>query len=403
MKISTPIVVLLILCLVLSCNNDGPNDPIIDVDEQMDDDEPQIEEMEDPEFSIVNAFPDISFVQPVDLQSPADGTDRIFVLEQRGRIHVFPNDPAVTETNIYLNIENIVQDGGERGLLGLAFHPNFDANGYFYVNYTNVNAVSVVSRFQQTSTDQNLADAQSELVLLEIPQPFSNHNGGQLTFGPDGYLYIASGDGGSGGDPQGNAQNRSNLLGAILRIDVDNPVGNLNYGIPEDNPYVGSTSFRQEIFAFGLRNPWRMSFDTQTGLLWAGDVGQNEIEEIDIIENGQNYGWNILEGTRCFDADECNTENLTLPVFEYDQLAGDKSITGGYVYRGSKVTSLAGKYVYGDFISGRIWALDSELNSNLNNILLMNSDINVSSFGTDNNMEMYICGYGGNIYTFAEN
>lgn len=356
------------------------------------------------DIEIVNAFPNFQFIRPLDLQSPNDGTNRIFIVEQRGIINVFENSSTVTSSNIFLNIESIVDDSeDEMGLLALAFHPNYQTNGYFYVNYSLSRTLSVVSRFQVSSSNPGVADPNSELRLLEIPQPFTNHNGGKLIFGPDGFLYVASGDGGSAGDPQGNAQNRSNLLGNILRIDVDNTENGLNYAIPASNPYAGNPNFRNEIFAYGLRNPWRISFDIQTGVLWAGDVGQDNFEEIDIIENGNNYGWNILEGNNCFQMAICDMSNLTLPVFQYSHDNGDVSITGGYVYRGESVTLLQGRYVYGDFVSGRIWSFSADLINNPDNELIEDTDLNIASFGTDVNNELYICAFNGSIYKFEEN
>ncbi len=343
-------------------------------------------------IALIEPFPNLSFNQPLDFQVPDGDADRIFVAEKRGRIVVFENDAATTTKTDFLNLSNI-STSSEQGLLGLAFHPNYSANGYFYVCYTPSASLSVISRFT-VSTDANIANAGSEEVLLEIPQPFTNHNGGQLTFGPDGFLYIAVGDGGGGGDPENHAQNRTNLLGNILRIDVDNRENGLNYAIPPSNPFVDQAQVRPEIYAYGLRNPWRMSFDAQNGSLWTGDVGQGEREEINVITSGGNYGWKILEGTSCFSGD-CETTGLTAPVYEYGHDNGDRSITGGFVYRGTAIPSLTGKYVYGDFVSGRIWALDTADNTNK---LISESRLSISSFGTDNNNELYVCAFDGKIY-----
>lgn len=353
-------------------------------------------------ITLQNAFPNLNFSKPLDLQSPDDGTNRIFVVEQGGTIEVFANDETVSESTTFLDIQNDLVSQGELGLLGLAFHPDYSSNGLLYIFYTPSSDVAVVSSFQVSSADPNVVDLGTETVLLRIPQPFANHNGGQVAFGADGYLYIASGDGGSGGDPQGNAQNLTNLLGKILRIDVDRTETGLEYAIPSDNPFVDSSSARHEIYAYGLRNPWRFSFDVQTDMLWAGDVGQGAIEEIDVIEKGGNYGWNTLEGTRCFNADTCTTSNSIAPVFEYGQSANDRSITGGYVYHGPGLSSLQGRYIYGDFISGRIWALSTNLGGNLSNQLLMESGLSISSFGTDNANEIYMCAFDGKIYKFVE-
>jgi len=383
---------LLILFFTFSCDNSKSTNVVDDEVIDSIDDGPDATTLQ-----LVNAFPDLSFERPVDFQSSNDGSQRIFVVEQRGKIKVFANDQNVGDTTTFLDLENKIEtNANEQGLLGLAFHPDFGTNGYFYVSYNPSENRTVISRFQVSSSNTDLADAGSELILLEFPQPFENHNGGQLAFGPDGYLYISSGDGGSGGDPQNNAQNRSNLLGAILRIDVDNTANGLNYAIPADNPFVGEADVREEIYAYGLRNPWRMSFDTATGNLWTGDVGQNEIEEIDIIQSGGNYGWKLFEGTSCFSGD-CNNTGLIAPIFEYDQTANDKSITGGFVYHGNAAPSLTNKYVYADFVSERIWAMNLD---GSNNELLLESGLNISSFGTDANQELYVCAFDGNIYKF---
>ena len=356
-------------------------------------------------LQLVEAFPKLNFTRPVDLQHAGDNTDRLFVLEQRGVISVFQNDTNIDDAAVFLNMETQVKDkGNEEGLLGLAFHPNYQDNGFFYVNYTADNpARTVISRFEVSDSDPDIADAGSELVLLEFEQPYSNHNGGQLSFGPDSYLYIAVGDGGSGGDPQGNGQNKETLLGSILRIDVDHPSAQLNYGIPETNPFAGNEEgFKEEIFAYGLRNPWRFSFDPQTEKLWTGDVGQNRFEEINIIENGKNYGWNTMEGFHCFEPKSgCEEEGLASPVWEYSQDNGDRSVTGGFVYRGSSISELEGLYVYADFVSGRIWTLDAtKLNSPINKEL-MRAPFPVASFGVDQQNELYLCGFDGNIYKFG--
>ncbi|NQZ44985.1 MAG: PQQ-dependent sugar dehydrogenase [Flavobacteriaceae bacterium] len=370
--------------LVWGCGDDDPQRTIVL------DDTPVTEFT----VSITNAFPNLTFDRPVDFQSPDDSTDRVFVVEQGGLIKVFANDPEVVGTTIFLDLrDRISTNANEQGLLGLAFHPDYANNGLFYVNYTPDAGLSVTSSFMR-SADANVADSSSETLLLEIPQPFTNHNGGQLAFGPDGYLYISSGDGGSAGDPGNNAQNTTNLLGAILRIDIDNLANGLPYAIPNGNPFFGSTTDRQEIYAYGLRNPWRMSFDTQTNTLWAGDVGQDAIEEIDLIEAGGNYGWKLFEGNTCFSGD-CDASELIPPLFEYDQTDGDRSVTGGFVYRGSDIPELQGKYVYGDFISGKIWSLNTD---GTDNSLLVGSGLNIASFGTDGQNELYLCAFDGRIY-----
>lgn len=358
------------------------------------------------DFTPVLAFLNLRFSLPVFLTHSGDGTNRIFVVEQDGVIKVFPNSQSASQAVTFLNIAGRVTSGGEMGLLGLAFHPNYASNGFFYVNYTtdqNGSQRTVISRFSAQAGDPNAADPNSELILLEFNQPFSNHNGGMIQFGPDGYLYIATGDGGSGGDPQNNAQNRANLLGKILRIDVDHPSGGRNYGIPPDNPYAGNTQgFREEIFAYGLRNPWRFSIDFDSGQIWAGDVGQGSREEVDLIESGNNYGWRIMEGNLCFNPpNNCNQTGLTLPVLDYGRSLGI-SITGGYIYRGARRPDLAGAYIYGDFGSGRIWMLRYENGSVAENAELIDSNLNISSFGVDENNELYIVDYSGDIYRFPD-
>lgn len=347
------------------------------------------------------AFPQLSFNRPVDLQHAGDNSKRLFVVEQSGIISVFQNDMATSTKTTFLDIRSKVDDNGnEEGLLGLAFHPEFESNGYFYVNYTaTAPDRTVVSRFNVSSQNANQADASSEVVILTFDQPHSNHNGGQVSFGPDGYLYIAVGDGGSGGDPHGHGQNRTTLLGSILRIDVNDPEGGNPYGIPDDNPFANNINgYKEEIYAYGLRNPWRFSFDADNGRLWAADVGQNAYEEIDIIENGGNYGWNVMEGKHCFlPSSGCDTEGLILPIHEYGRSEGI-SITGGFVYRGPSLPELVGRYIYADYGSRRIWALEHSDLSNPSNTELLQADFNIASFGVDQNNELYICGFDGKIY-----
>ncbi|MFX1466726.1 MAG: PQQ-dependent sugar dehydrogenase [Promethearchaeota archaeon] len=357
------------------------------------------------DFAVEEAFTHLSFDHPVGIYNAGDGSNRLFVLEQSGVIYVFENSQDVTSSTVFLDIRDRVNDDGfEEGLLGLAFHSNYKTNGYFYVDYTASNPRrTVIARYQVNSVDQNKANKNSELVVLEVEQPYSNHNGGQISFGPDGYLYIALGDGGSGGDPQGNGQNRKTLLGSILRIDVDNPSNGRKYGIPDNNPFVGNTEgFREEIYAYGLRNPWRFSFDLETNWLWAGDVGQAKWEEIDIIESGKNYGWNVMEGKHCYKPSTgCSTTGLEQPIWEYGHDTGH-SITGGFVYRGTKIPQLVGSYIYGDFEYGQIWALQYDGTGDPMNNLLFETDYEISSFGVDENNELYICDRdNGRIYTLV--
>jgi glucose/arabinose dehydrogenase len=355
-------------------------------------------------YKLVPAFLNLSFNTPVELTSPNDNTDRIFVVNQKGLIHVFHNQSDAASSSVFLDISARVASGGEKGLLGLAFHPNYKTNGYFYVNYTRGNLETVISRFKVSAADPNVADPSSELILLTYSQPYDNHNGGKVAFGNDGYLYIAAGDGGNGGDPGNRAQNKKELLGKILRIDVNNTSGNLNYAIPQDNPYKGNTDGnREEIYAYGLRNPWRFSFDKQTGTLWAGDVGQSRIEEIDIIEKGGNYGWRIMEGTECYNSTTCDQTALTAPIWSYQQgAATGKSVTGGYVCRDSNLSNLKGKYIYGDYVSGNIWALTYSGKSAVKNELIANLQGGLSSFGEDSNSNLYVLDYvSGKIFKFV--
>ena len=347
-----------------------------------------------PEYHLVEAFPNLTFRRPTDLQSPRDGTNRLFVVEQDGVIRMFQNRPEEKNSTVFLDLRaRVNKDGNEMGLLGLAFHPQFKEHSVFFVDYTATKMTRRITRVSRFAVSKypNAADAASEETVIEIGQPYSNHNGGQVAFGPDGMLYIALGDGGSGGDPQGNAQDPRSLLGKLLRIDV----AKKPYGIPPDNPFHGSESSRPEIFAWGLRNPWRFSFDRESGQLWTGDVGQNAYEEIDIIEKGKNYGWDCREGMHPYEperdqSDLCeNAKGLIEPVWEYGRDQGI-SVTGGYVYRGRALPDLVGWYVYADYASGNIWALRLE-NGKAVNRLLMKAKILISTFGVDENDELYIC------------
>ncbi|MBD3195735.1 MAG: glucose sorbosone dehydrogenase [Candidatus Lokiarchaeota archaeon] len=354
------------------------------------------------DYQIEQAFPNLTFDEPVGIYDPKDGTNRLFVLEQDGLIQVFENNENTTSKVVFLDISGSVgSGGGEQGLLGLAFHPNFTENGYFYVDYTDTAGDTVISQFTINSTDINRANTTSEKLILSVSQPYSNHNGGQLAFGPEGYLYISLGDGGGAGDPNGNGQNRSSLLGSILRIDVDSGDP---YAIPDDNPFKNNINgYKEEIYAYGLRNPWRFSFDPNSNLLIAADVGQLSWEEIDIIESGKNYGWNIMEGAHCYDAPLCNTTGLELPIYEYSHTFG-YSITGGFVYRGSKLTSLVGSYIYGDYGNGKIWTLELQGDNVISNTLLRDTELKISSFGIDYNNEIYLCDYvSGKLYKISEN
>jgi len=338
----------------------------------------------------VDAYPKLTFDAPVEYTYAQDGTNRVFVVEQAGRIRTFDNSANATSAPVYLDIRKKVAYGGEMGLLGLAFHPKFRENGYFYVNYTKSNPrETIVSRFKASSPSAMSVDPATEVVLLRFNQPYSNHNGGKVLFGPDGYLYIATGDGGSGGDPQNNGQNRNSWLGKVLRIDV-NSTDKGHYGIPADNPFAKDGNGRPEVFAYGLRNPWRISFDEQNRL-WAGDVGQNEIEEIDIITKGGNYGWRIEEGREPYkEPDGKKPVDLIEPVWQYKHDNGNVSITGGNVYRGSAVPSLKGNYIYADYASGRVWALNADGKKAINREIIPRAG-SISAFGEDQKKELYLC------------
>ena len=326
--------------------------------------------------------------------------ERIFVTEQTGRIFSLPSQSDTPDASVFLDIRPRVSDAGnEEGLLGLAFDPGFAANGRFYVYYSaGQPRRSVVSRFTASQPDTGVADSDSETVILEVPQPFQNHNGGQLAFGPDGMLYIALGDGGSGGDSQGNGQNISTLLGSILRVDVSGVGPDRGYDVPPDNPFVGVRDARDEIWAYGLRNPWRFSFDRQNGALWTGDVGQNSFEEIDLIKKGGNYGWNTLEGEHCYSPRAgCDAAGTELPVIEYGSNRGC-SVIGGFVYRGKSIPALNGTYLYGDYCSGEVRGFRFEEGRATRDSLLVNSGLRITSFGEDKDGEIYARTQEGAIY-----
>ncbi|MCJ7756218.1 MAG: PQQ-dependent sugar dehydrogenase, partial [Thermoanaerobaculales bacterium] len=296
--------------------------------------------------------------RPVSVRAAGDGSGRLFVVEQPGRIRIIDGDGL--RSTPFLDIANRVRDASnEQGLLGLAYHPEYERNGRFFVNYTDLSGDTVVAEYTRSESNLNLSNPSSEAIIMTIQQPYSNHNGGDLAFGPDGFLWISTGDGGNGRDPQGNGQNPETLLGKLLRVDIDN---GLTYTIPSDNPFVEDPEARDEIWALGLRNPWRFSFDRSTGDLYIGDVGQGSWEEIDFEAKtdpgGRNYGWNTMEGSRCYESSNCSTEGLTLPAAEYSHAQGC-SVTGGYVYRGTRFPALRGLYLYGDFCSGAVWGLGS--------------------------------------------
>ncbi len=333
---------------------------------------------------------------PVYLTHAGDGSGRLFVVEQNGIIRVIQEGVLLPKP--FLDIRDRVESGGEKGLLSVAFHPNYETNRRFFVNYTarrGGGLETLIAEYRVSAADPNLADPMSERILLEVDQPFGNHNGGLVKFGPDGMLYIGMGDGGSGGDPLGHGQDLQTLLGALLRIDVDSQAP---YAIPPDNPFVGRSDARGEIWAYGLRNPWRFSFDHCTGGLLLADVGQNRFEEVDLIEKGGNYGWNIIEGAHCFNPPTgCSTTGLKPPIAEYDHSLGC-SITGGYVYRGRQLPALMGRYFFGDFCSGRLWSLTETTQGSWTMTELLQTGLNISSFGEDEGGELYVVDHDGAIY-----
>ena len=358
-------------------------------------------------YTVKLAFANLPVMEnPVELTSPDDGTSRIFVVSQKGVIHEFTNATDVSTKNIFLDITSKVTSGGELGLLGLAFSPDFKTSGVFYVNYTrkNPSLETVIARYKVSAGNPNAADVSSEEILLTYAQPFDNHKGGKLAFGNDKFLYIAAGDGGSGGDPNGNGQNKKQLLGKILRIDVSKTGSGTKYAIPDDNPFKGSTDgTREEIYSYGMRNPWRFSFDHTTGWLWAADVGQDKIEEVDIIEKGGNYGWNTMEGNDCYKTANCDKTGLQLPIWSYNHGTLGASVTGGYVCRDKNLPGLVGKYIYGDYVSGNIWALTYSGKQAASNDQIAKVNANtLSSFGEDASSNLYILNYGeGKIYKFV--
>jgi glucose/arabinose dehydrogenase len=333
--------------------------------------------------------------QPLYVTGAGDGSGRLFVVEKTGRIWVFRDGRRVERP--LLDIAARVSNGSEQGLLGLAFPPDFAESAYCVINYTDRSGDTVVARLRVSG---DVADLSSEDILLTQEQPYANHNGGHLLFGPDGDLYIGLGDGGSGGDPHGNGQNLDTWLGTLLRIQVDRSG---QYEVPSDNPFVSTANARPEIWAYGLRNPWRFSFDRETGDLWIGDVGQNAWEEIDFqpaaSAGGENYGWNLYEGAHTYPAGEAVSEagDTVLPVVEYDRQAG-KSVTGGYVYRGEALKVLWGTYLYADFVDGRIRGLQRAPNGGISTRMLLDNTMLISSFGEDDGGELYLTDLNGGLY-----
>jgi glucose/arabinose dehydrogenase len=355
--------------------------------------------------TLAPAIPDISFVlkaggfaQPIGIVHAGDGSGRLFIIEQKGLVRIIKNGTVLATP--FLNITPLVKSSGsEQGLLSIAFPRGYGAGKrYFYANYTGTQGIgdTIVARFQ-TTLEPDAADPASGQTLLTVVQPFANHNGGQLAFGPDGYLYIGMGDGGSGGDPFNNAQNPLSLLGKLLRVDVESQ--SIGYLIPPTNPFAGNAAYRPEIWAMGLRNPWRFSFDRGTGDLFISDVGQNLYEEVSVQSaasgGGENYGWKVMEGLHCYNAATCDRTGLTLPVVEYGHsLLGECSITGGYVYRGGEYPALQGIYLYGDYCSGRIWGMKRS-GTAVQTRVLLESGLLISTFGEDEAGNIYVADHGG--------
>jgi glucose/arabinose dehydrogenase len=343
---------------------------------------------------------------PVYVTSARDGTGRTFIVEQTGRIRVIKN--GVLLPTPFLDLSGAVSTGSEQGLLGLAFHPSYKRNGLFFVNFTRADGDTVIYRYRASTTNPDVAVRSTARRIMTVDQPYANHNGGMIAFGPDGYLYIGMGDGGSGGDPGNRAQRLDSLLGKILRINVNGSTSTRNYLIPSSNPYVGRYG-RNEIWSRGVRNPWRFSFDRRTGDLWIGDVGQKRYEEIDRARNtststsrgrGVNFGWRVMEGRHCYNpATGCNKAGKRLPVVEYSHSEGC-SVTGGYVYRGAEIPSLYGRYVFADYCSGKIWTVPSGGASPLTKRLLIDTDMMISSFGESARGELYVVDHRGAVYRF---
>jgi glucose/arabinose dehydrogenase len=375
---------LITLLALISCT-ENPNDP----------DPPGSGDVEIVAAEITDALD-----SPMYLTSPT-GDDRLFVVEQGGAIRIIEDGQLLPAP--FLDIDPLVASGGERGLLSMAFHPDYDTNGYFYLNYTDNGGDTRIERYRVSNADPNLADPGSAQLVLTVEQPESNHNGGLVKFGPDGMLYIGMGDGGGGGDPLDHGQNPNTLLGALLRINVD---GGTPYSIPANNPWANGSGGRQEIWAIGLRNPWRFSFDREGGMLYLADVGQNRREEINVVSSttpGLNFGWDIMEGTACYEPmSGCSTSGLVLPVHEYSHATAECSVTGGYVYRGSAIPELDGHYFYADFCAGFVRSFvmvggDATEHQEWD----LGSLGNITSFGEDADGELYILVQEGSVYRIS--
>ena len=366
-----------------------------------------------PVLSVARVFPNLTFSQPIALLQAPNDASRWFVVEQAGIVRVFSNDPQATSATVFADISSRVLAGGELGLLGMAFHPDFPTDPRVFLNYTNGDSglVTRISEFRLGGSGNLDTAPANERVLLTINQPEANHNGGHLAFGPDGFLYIGMGDGGGANDQHGaigNAQLMTTLLGKMLRIDVTPASG---YGIPADNPFVGNATCHlngngngpcPEIYASGFRNPWRWSFDRETDVLWLGDVGQGALEEIDRVTLRGNYGWRCFEGTSPTGF-PCGSEAPLLPpIAEYGRSEG-AAVTGGYVYRGSAMPAMQGRYVFGDFVSGQLWHIAADTQPTLRMAAGFATGLNISSFAEDNAGELYIVDYGGGLYRLTAN
>jgi glucose/arabinose dehydrogenase len=344
---------------------------------------------------------------PLLVTHAGDGSGRLFVVEQTGAVRIVKNGTLVSTP--FVDVSGLITSGGERGLLGLAFHPSYRTNGKLYLSYTDRRGSSIVREYR-VSSDPDRVDTGTGVTLLGVKQPYANHNGGHIAFGPDGFLYIGLGDGGSAGDPGNRAQDRSNLLGKILRIDVNRRTGSLRYGIPSSNPFVGRAGADQ-VWAYGLRNPWRFSFDRVTGDLWIGDVGQGDWEEVDRAlavrgrnaGRGLNFGWRVMEGAHCYrPAAGCSRTGKTLPLTEYGHGGGRCSITGGYVYRGRTYPDLAGAYLFGDYCSGEIWYVSRGADRGVRPTRALDTRESITSFGEDQAGELYVTGAGGTVFRLTD-
>lgn len=345
---------------------------------------------------------------PLLVTHAGDGSGRLFVVEQTGKVQIVEDGSIVAAP--FIDLSRSVSSGGEQGLLGLAFHPSYETNGKLYLSYTDLNGTSVISEYRVSASNPDRVDRSTGRMLVRVKQPYENHNGGHIAFGPDGYLYIGLGDGGSSGDPGNRAQSRSTLLGKLLRIDVNKRTGSLAYGIPPSNPYVGRSGLDQ-IWAVGLRNPWRWSFDRVTGDLWIGDVGQGAWEEVDRAlavrgrnaGRGLNFGWRVMEGAHCYrPSSGCIRTGKTLPLTEYGHARGRCSITGGYVYRGKAYPDLVGAYLFADYCSGEIWYVDRGAARGVTPTRALDTSASITSFGEDQAGELYLTNAAGTVFRITD-